>query len=108
MSAEFQYVVSLSHNSADKPRVRVVTLSASTGERGGVRCRSFGLVERLRAANLRQIKFGLRICAAGGSGEARAQHRWEGQLALSRSGQRRTTLHPVSKHLLSQEALNHG
>lgn len=43
---EFQYDVFLSHNQADEPRVR-------------------RLAERLRAANLHQIRFGFRISDFG-------------------------------------------
>lgn len=82
MATEFQFDVFLSHKQADMPRMR-------------------RLAERLRAAGLRQNNFGLRISAAGGPlpggagiglGGAGAQHRWDGQLALSRSGQRRSLL----------------
>ena len=40
MSAEFQFDVFLSHSAKDKAVVRVPSLSASNGERAGVRCRS--------------------------------------------------------------------
>ena len=45
----FPYDVFLSHRAKDKAMVRSVTLSASTGERAGVRCRSLRLAERLQA-----------------------------------------------------------
>jgi hypothetical protein len=44
----FQYDVFLSHSAKDKAAVRASSLSASNGERAGVRCRSLLLAERLR------------------------------------------------------------
>ena len=49
MPDELQYDVFLSHSAKDKAVVRSVTLSAATGERAGVRCRSRRFAERLRA-----------------------------------------------------------
>jgi hypothetical protein len=46
MSSEFQSDVFLSHSAKDKAVVRVSSLSASIGERAGVRCRSLQLAER--------------------------------------------------------------
>ena len=46
---EFPYDVFLSHRAKGKAMVRSSSLSASTGERAGVRCRSLRLAERLRA-----------------------------------------------------------
>ena len=39
MDAQFSYDVFLSHSAKDKAVVRVSSLSASNGERAGVRCR---------------------------------------------------------------------
>jgi|GEM_PF-1862553 len=52
MFAEFQYDVFLSHSAEDKAAVRSSSLSASNGERAGVRCRRFRLAERLRTDGL--------------------------------------------------------
>ena len=49
MPDEFQYDVFLSHSAKDKAVVHSSTLSASIGERAGVRCRSLRYAERLRA-----------------------------------------------------------
>ena len=49
MRDEFPYDGFLSHSAKDKSVVRSITLSASTGERAGVRCRSPRFAERLRA-----------------------------------------------------------
>ena len=49
MPDEFPYDVFLSHSSKDKAVVRSSTLSASNGERAGVRCRRRNVAERLRA-----------------------------------------------------------
>ena len=49
MPDEFPYDVFLSHSAKDKAVVRPDSLSASNGERAGVRCRSLHLAERLRA-----------------------------------------------------------
>ena len=50
MSTEaYPYDVFLSHSAKDKAVVRASSLSASNGERAGVRCRSLHLAERLRA-----------------------------------------------------------
>jgi len=49
MSAEsFTHDVFLSHSAKDKAVVRHSSLSASIGERAGVRCRSLGSADRLR------------------------------------------------------------
>ena len=48
MTAEFPYNIFLSHSAKDKAVVRSLTLSASTGERAGVRCRSRRFAEHLR------------------------------------------------------------
>ena len=53
MPDPFQYDVFLSHSSRDKTVVRVSSLSASNGERAGVRCRSLLLAERLRKDGLK-------------------------------------------------------
>ena len=45
----FPYAVFLSHSAKDTAVVRSPTLSASTGERAGVRCRTLRFAERLRA-----------------------------------------------------------
>ena len=58
MADEFPYDASLSHSAKDKAVVRVHSLSVSTGERAGVRCRSPGLAERLRQDG--PFKFGIR------------------------------------------------
>ena len=50
VTTEFKYDVFLSHSSKDKAVVRAASLSASTGERVGVRCRRLHL---LRPAGLR-------------------------------------------------------
>ena len=47
--ADFKYDAFLSHSAKDKAVVRSITLSAATGERAGVRCRSPRFAERLRA-----------------------------------------------------------
>ena len=52
MEQHFQYDVFLSHSAKDKAVVRPSSLSASTGERAGVRCRSLDLAERLRGDRL--------------------------------------------------------
>ena len=49
MRDEFPYAVFLSHSAKDKAVVRTSSLSASNGERAGVRCRSPRFAERLRA-----------------------------------------------------------
>ena len=49
MRDEFSYDAFLSHSAEDKAVVRTSSLSASNGERAGVRCRSLRLAERLRA-----------------------------------------------------------
>ena len=49
MPDEFPHDVFLSHSAKDKAVVRSLTLSASTGERAGVRCRSRRFAEHLRA-----------------------------------------------------------
>ena len=53
MEQHFQYDVFLSHSAKDKAVVRPSSLSASTGARIGVRCRSLDLAERVRAHGLR-------------------------------------------------------
>ena len=50
MPDAFQYNIFLSHSSKDKAVVRTSSLSASTGERAGVRCRS---LDSLRADDLK-------------------------------------------------------
>ena len=52
LEQHFQYDVFLSHSAKDKAVVRPSSLSASTGERAGVRCRSLDLAERLRRDGL--------------------------------------------------------
>ena len=52
MEQHFQYDVFLSHSAKDKAVVRPSSLSASTGERAGVRCRSLDLAERWRGDRL--------------------------------------------------------
>ena len=52
MEQHFQYDVFLSHSAKDKAVVRLSSLSASTGERTGVRCRSLDLAERWRGGRL--------------------------------------------------------
>ena len=47
--AAFKYDAFLKPSAKDKAVVRSVTLSAATGERAGVRCRSRRFAERLRA-----------------------------------------------------------
>jgi hypothetical protein len=49
----FTHGVFLSHSAKDKAVVRASTLSASNGERAGVRCRSPRLTERFRADGLK-------------------------------------------------------
>ena len=49
----FTHDVFLSHSAKDKAVVRASSLSASTGERAGVRCRSPQLAERLRQDGLK-------------------------------------------------------
>jgi hypothetical protein len=57
MPNDFQYDLFLSHSAKDKPVVRVSSLSASNGERAGVRCRSQLSAERLHAkAEVRRKK----------------------------------------------------
>ena len=57
MPNELQYDAFLSHSAQDKAVVRVPSLSASTGERAGVRCRSQLSAERLHAkAEVRRKK----------------------------------------------------
>ena len=46
MSDEFTHDVFLSHSSKDKAVVRSPSLSASNGERAGVRCRSLHLLRK--------------------------------------------------------------
>ena len=46
MDAQFSYDVFLSHSAKDKAVVRVSSLSASNGERAGVRCRSLQLLRK--------------------------------------------------------------
>ena len=46
MPADFQYDVFLSHSAKGRAVVRVPSLSASTGERAGVRCRKLQLAGR--------------------------------------------------------------
>ena len=53
MSEAFNYDVFLSHSAKDKAVVCASSLSASNGERAGVRCRSFHLAERLRKDGLK-------------------------------------------------------
>jgi hypothetical protein len=48
MGQEFEYDVFTSHSAKDKAVVRPSSLSASIGERAGMRCRSLDLAERLR------------------------------------------------------------
>ena len=48
MEQDFQYDVFLSHSAKDKAVVGGSSLSASIGERAGVRCRSLHLAERSR------------------------------------------------------------
>jgi predicted ATPase len=48
MGQEFEYDVFLSHSAKDKALVHASSLSGSTGERAGVRCRNLDLAERLR------------------------------------------------------------
>ena len=52
MPDEFPYDVFLSHSAKDKAVVRASSLSASNGERAGVRCRSLRSTERLRKDGL--------------------------------------------------------
>jgi hypothetical protein len=52
MEQHFQYDVFLSHSAKDKAVVRTSSLSASTGERAGVSCRSLDLPERWRGDRL--------------------------------------------------------
>jgi hypothetical protein len=49
----FAYDVFLSHSAKDKALVRSFSLSASNGERAGVRCRNLHLPERLRQDGLK-------------------------------------------------------
>jgi hypothetical protein len=53
MSADFQFDVFLSHGAKDKAVVRFPSLSASNGERAGVRCRSLHLAARLQRDGVR-------------------------------------------------------
>ena len=53
MPDEFQFDVFLSHSAKDKAVVHSSTLSASIGERAGVRCRSLRYAERLRADGMK-------------------------------------------------------
>ena len=46
MPENFQYDVFLSHSAKDKAVVRAASLSASIGERVGVRCRSLHLLRK--------------------------------------------------------------
>jgi hypothetical protein len=56
-SSNFPYDVFFSHSAKDKAGVRVSSLSASNGERAGVRCRSQLSAERLHAkAEVRRKK----------------------------------------------------
>ena len=53
---DFPYYVFLSHHAKDKAVVRTFSLSASNGERAGVRCRSPRFAERLRADGVKDRK----------------------------------------------------
>ena len=46
MPDDFQFDVFLSHRAKDKEVVRVFSLSASNGERAGVRCRNLNLLRK--------------------------------------------------------------
>ena len=61
MLSEFKYDVFLSHSANDQAVVRVSSLSASTGERVGVRCRSLYL---LRADGLRMWLYERKVADA--------------------------------------------
>ena len=63
MPNEFTHDVFLSHSAKDKAMVRLFSLSASTGERAGVRCRSLLFPERLRQDG--PFKFGPRTSGFG-------------------------------------------
>ena len=53
MPDDFQFDVFLSHSAKDKAVVRFPSLSASNGERAGVRCRSVHLAEQLQQDGVR-------------------------------------------------------
>jgi hypothetical protein len=59
MEQHFQYDVFLSHSAKDKAAVRPSSLSASTGERAGVRCRRLDLAQRLRGDRLNPCVSGI-------------------------------------------------
>ena len=59
MEQDFQYDAFLSHSAKDKAVVRPSSLSASTGERAGVRCRRLDLAQRLRGDRLNPCVSGI-------------------------------------------------